>query len=242
MKKIIYIAILFALVVYVYQSFFSDEDEFITTTVDELCGEYPLNYVSPEIGNNPNYVFISDPNFESKRLQDEVGNVVFVNSFIECEHYVLGGWNFIPNINFTSNDRSFDYSECIYSQNLNKYFNKDDKVYIEDIPIREILSLNWYQCLGKIKTLSANDSYTSFTIYYSRIGYFLFAQIFPFIFLFMKNRIRSNILIIFVVFYQLAIQLIFNYNIGLNLLNSVSLFTTLLIIFLLFESQHEDIK
>ena len=242
MKKSIYIAILFALAVYAYQSFFSVGDEFITTTVEDLCGEYPLNYVSPEIGNDPNYVFISDPNFESKRLQDEVGNVVFVNSFIECEHYVLGGWSFISNIKFTSNDRSFDLSECIYSQNLNEYFNKDDKVYIQDISIRQISSLNFYRCMGKIKTLNINDSYTSFTIYYSRISYVLFAQIFPFIFLLIKKRIGSNILVTFIVFYQLAIQLIFNYNIGLNLLNSVSLFTTLLIIFLLFESQDEDIK
>lgn len=242
MKKSLYVAILFALTVYIYQGFFSEEDKFITTTIEELCGEYPSNYVSPEIGNNPNYVFIPDPSFESKRLQDEVGNVVFVNSFIECEHYVIGGWNFVSNINYTPNEKRFDFSECIYSQNLNQYLNKNDKVYLEDISIRQIFSLNSYQCLGKIKTLSTNDSYTNFTVYYSRMGYVLFSQIFPFIFLFMKKRISLKILVIFVVFYQLAIQLIFNYNIGLNLLNSVSLFTTLLIIFLLFESQDEDIK
>ena len=33
------------------------------------------------------------------------GNTVFVNSFIECEHYVTGGWSFKPN-----NENLVDYS------------------------------------------------------------------------------------------------------------------------------------
>ena len=154
MKKSLYVVILFALTVYIYQGFFSEEDKFITTTIEELCGEYPSNYVSPEIGNNPNYVFIPDPSFESKRLQDEVGNVVFVNSFIECEHYVIGGWNFVSNINYTSNEKRFDFSECIYSQNLNQYLNKNDKVYLEDISIRQIFSLNFLSYRNDIEPVA----------------------------------------------------------------------------------------
>ncbi len=71
-----------------------------------LCGEYPENHVAPDIGNDPNFVFSNDPNFSQVRLFDKDGNTVFVNSFIECEHYVNGTWNFYPGkdeINFITN-------------------------------------------------------------------------------------------------------------------------------------------
>ncbi|MDC3103227.1 hypothetical protein OA408_00490 [Acidimicrobiaceae bacterium] len=71
-----------------------------------LCGEYPENHVAPDIGNDPNFVFSNDPNFPQVRLFDIDGNTVFVNSFIECEHYVNGTWNFYPGkdeINFITN-------------------------------------------------------------------------------------------------------------------------------------------
>ena len=47
--------------------------------------------------NNPNYVFENDADFKPVQLFDIEGNIVFVNSFQECQHYVTGGWNFIPN-------------------------------------------------------------------------------------------------------------------------------------------------
>ena len=61
-----------------------------------LCGEYPENHIAPNIGNDPTYVFVNDPGFEQVRLFDQDGNTVLVNSFIECEHYVTGGWGFSP--------------------------------------------------------------------------------------------------------------------------------------------------
>ena len=67
--------------------------------VTKLCGEYPVNFVKEDISSNPNYVFINDPNYPFKQLFDSEGNKVFVNSFTECEHYVLGGWGFSPSIN-----------------------------------------------------------------------------------------------------------------------------------------------
>jgi hypothetical protein len=45
-----------------------------------------------QFGNNPNFVFEYDPNFESLRLFDFDGNVVNVNSWLECANYVNGGW------------------------------------------------------------------------------------------------------------------------------------------------------
>ena len=37
--------------------------------------------------------------FGPVKLWDIDGNSIFVNSFIECEHYVTGGWNYNPKQN-----------------------------------------------------------------------------------------------------------------------------------------------
>ena len=49
-----------------------------------------------DFSSNPDFVFENDPAFTAKQLFDEEGNTVFVNSFVECEHYVTGGWGFSP--------------------------------------------------------------------------------------------------------------------------------------------------
>ena len=64
--------------------------------VSELCGEYPSNFIKLDISNDPTFVFENDPNYTIKQLFDSEGNTVFVNSFMECEHYVSGGWGFSP--------------------------------------------------------------------------------------------------------------------------------------------------
>lgn len=63
--------------------------------VQKFCGEYPSDYTKPDIESNPNFVFENDVNFEAVQLWDIDGNTVFVNSFIECEHYVDGGWTYL---------------------------------------------------------------------------------------------------------------------------------------------------
>tara|TARA_Y100000768_G_C23876853_1_gene633231 strand:+ start:597 stop:920 length:324 start_codon:yes stop_codon:yes gene_type:complete len=61
--------------------------------VIKICGEYPENFIEEDIGSNPNYVFINDPNFNEVTVYDADGNIAVVNSFQECEHYVTGGWD-----------------------------------------------------------------------------------------------------------------------------------------------------
>jgi len=70
-----------------------------------ICGESDLRPNFEEIGNNPNFVFENDPNFETIRLFDIEGNVVNVNSWLECANYVNGGWvtNFTNLINYEKN-------------------------------------------------------------------------------------------------------------------------------------------
>ena len=61
-----------------------------------LCGEYPENHITPDIGSDPNYIFSNDPSFGQVSLFDIDKNTVMVNSFIECEHYVNGTWDYYP--------------------------------------------------------------------------------------------------------------------------------------------------
>jgi len=63
----------------------------------ENCGDPPFDFVEIEIGNDPNFIFKNDPEFTSILLNDEEGNTVTVNSYLECTHYIKGGW-FNPNI------------------------------------------------------------------------------------------------------------------------------------------------
>tara|TARA_B100000579_G_C22718220_1_gene798046 strand:- start:186 stop:494 length:309 start_codon:yes stop_codon:yes gene_type:complete len=57
-----------------------------------ICGISDLKPNFEEIGNNPNFVFENDPNFETIKLFDIEGNIVNVNSWLECANYVNGGW------------------------------------------------------------------------------------------------------------------------------------------------------
>ena len=79
--------------------------------IEEICGKYPEGFEKLDISSDPNYVFVNDPNYSAKQLFDAEGNKVFVNSFIECEHYVSGGWGFSPLKN-----------QEIFSQDLVLYF------------------------------------------------------------------------------------------------------------------------
>ena len=64
-----------------------------------ICGVQPEGFVKLDISSDPNFIFNNDPNFPAKQLFDGEGNTVFVNSYLECQHYVLGGWDFTPLVN-----------------------------------------------------------------------------------------------------------------------------------------------
>jgi len=60
--------------------------------IKNICGD--LGDIKELVGikNNPNFVFENDPNFETVLLYGVEGNVINVNSWIECANYVNGGW------------------------------------------------------------------------------------------------------------------------------------------------------
>ena len=66
--------------------------EITDSDIEITCGTKPtgVNYTDP--GNDPNFVFVNDPNFEAITLFDPEGNVIYVNSWLECAHYLKGGW------------------------------------------------------------------------------------------------------------------------------------------------------
>ena len=60
--------------------------------IENNCGLQPPGQELIEIGSDPNFVFTNDPEFNTLRLFDIDGNIINVNSWIECAHYVNGGW------------------------------------------------------------------------------------------------------------------------------------------------------
>lgn len=68
--------------------------------IEKICGVYPENFQSVKITEGEVYTFQNDPAYQAVKVFDAEKNSVFVNSFSECEHYVKGGWNKIPEIDF----------------------------------------------------------------------------------------------------------------------------------------------
>ncbi len=61
--------------------------------IKAVCGQMPENQDLSTVANDPNFIFVNDPNFNTLRLFDIDGNIINVNSWIECAHYVNGGWD-----------------------------------------------------------------------------------------------------------------------------------------------------
>jgi hypothetical protein len=62
-------------------------------SVKELCGVQSTEESFISFDTNGNFIFENDPNYESVKLTDKFNRSVMVNSYEECEHYALGGWN-----------------------------------------------------------------------------------------------------------------------------------------------------
>ena len=73
--------------------------------IEKYCGNQPENQEFYIVGNDPDFIFVNDPNFESLRLFDIEGNIINVNSWFECANYVYGGWS--VNYNSFSGDLFF---------------------------------------------------------------------------------------------------------------------------------------
>lgn len=84
--------------------------------LEKICGLKPPNVEFILVGNNPNFVYQSDPSYLVKILYDIDGNIINVNSWLECANYAFGGWSDIlpGTINWEKN-AFFVYSILIIS-------------------------------------------------------------------------------------------------------------------------------
>ena len=68
-------------------------------SVEWLCGVKKSNQNFKNIDLNGSFIFENDPSYEAIQLWDRFNRTLVVNSFEECEHYVLGGWSYTQNLN-----------------------------------------------------------------------------------------------------------------------------------------------
>ena len=52
----------------------------MSKTVEEICGQYPEEFVKEDIANDPNFVFKNDPGYSGVNVYDEAGNC-------HCNHF-----------------------------------------------------------------------------------------------------------------------------------------------------------
>ena len=71
--------------------------------IENNCGISPNNQELVEIASDPNFVFENDPSYNAITLFDLEGNVVNVNSWLECAHYVNGGWSNVNTLSIDGN-------------------------------------------------------------------------------------------------------------------------------------------
>ena len=97
--------------------------------VNNICGESDDTFDLSSIASDPNFVFENDPNFEALKLYNSEGDVIFVNSWVECANYVSGGWS--NNIISSNHDELFFYflSSLLLGYFLIKrYLSKKEKI------------------------------------------------------------------------------------------------------------------
>jgi len=71
--------------------------------IQNVCGDQIGDFDLDSIGNDPNFVFKVDLNFNPITLYGPSGEIITVNSWIECANYVNGGWSNNLIINSNSN-------------------------------------------------------------------------------------------------------------------------------------------
>ena len=65
----------------------------MSENIQIICGSDGNVDELQSIKSNPNFVFENDPEFQTVVLFNESGDVINVNSWLECANYVNGGWS-----------------------------------------------------------------------------------------------------------------------------------------------------
>ena len=94
----------------------------ITKKITDSCGEKPETTELVDVGNDPNFVFENDPLFERVILYDPEANIIHVNSWLECAHYVNGGW--VNDLNLFINEERIFFLTILVISTFSFFFNK----------------------------------------------------------------------------------------------------------------------
>ena len=91
-----------------------------------ICGIEPEGFVKIDISSDPNFVFENDPLFSAVTLYDVDGNVINVNSWVECAHYVNGGWTSVMETGYIGAFVLLQITAVLYlGYGLLRFINKD---------------------------------------------------------------------------------------------------------------------
>lgn len=207
-----------------------------TKTIGEICGDYPLGFVKIDFENNPNYIFTNDPEFLTKKLFDIEGNTVLVNSFIECEHYMSGGWNYSPQVNDTIEKENCEEFEDLQSTSLSNI-----RFAFNDIKLNQFYKDYGINCIGKLKSKFYSNEQEFYEVYYSRSLYVFISQLLPLGILIFSTVKIVNKKFLFICLFSLLIysQVIFSYNYSFNSLNNASFFSGLMLLIYFFNPNDE---
>ncbi len=223
--------ILFSLVVLASFYFFlkQQDDQPELTGVTEACGDYPENYQFIDIGNDPNFIFNADPTYNSVSLWDVEGNTVNVNSFRECEHYVKGGWNYLPETSIEKTPTKLNCDEYLRHQGENDYL-------LDLIEINNKEFFKNLDCVGAVKQIRYDDSSVKILeVYNSKFFNLIFSQLLLIFFILLIKKVKK-IYFLLVPIYALAVSLYFNFLLDLNIINFVFFSNTLIATLYLYEN------
>lgn len=236
-KNIIFIIFLIIFLLGVYFFIVKSNVDFENTkTIEEICGEYPLDFVKIDIEKNLNHIFINDPKFLTKQLYDFEGNALFVNSFIECEYFTSIGWDYSP-----KNNETFKREKCEEFENLQSTALSNIRFVLIDIKLNQFYKDYSINCLGKLRSKYFSNEQEFYEVYYSRSLYIAISQLLPLgIMIFSKVKmISKNFLFICLVILLIYSQVIFSKNYSFNYINNVSFFSGLMLLVYLYNPKNE---
>ena len=67
--------------------------------LEQVCGADNSDQKFSAINSEGILIFNNDPSYSTVQLWNKLNNTVYVNSYEECEHYFLGGFNSSQELN-----------------------------------------------------------------------------------------------------------------------------------------------
>ena len=67
--------------------------------LEQVCGTNNSDQIFSEINSDGILIFINDPNYSGVQLWNRLNKTVYVNSYEECEHYFIGGYDSSQQLN-----------------------------------------------------------------------------------------------------------------------------------------------